>query len=82
MFLPCKKIENRFSKAVQSYSLASAVQQEAGQLLLDLVEAKIKKIPKTFLDLGTGTGTLIVKASDRWPLCRFYLNDLSESMFS
>jgi malonyl-CoA O-methyltransferase len=75
-----KQIETRFNKASMSYDDVSRVQKEAAKFLVSKLLDIQDFIPKTFLDLGTGTGYIPELLLPRFQKSSFYLNDIADGM--
>ncbi len=67
-----------FSTAARSYDQASSLQRIVGQRLLSYLPQTFQ--PKSILDLGSGTGTLSIKLSQRFSQAQILGLDLAEGM--
>ena len=75
-----KQIQSRFNKASKSYDDVAWVQKEAAEFLVDKLFKHKNFIPKTFLDLATGTGYIPELLLEKFPQSSFYLNDIAGEM--
>jgi tRNA (cmo5U34)-methyltransferase len=75
-------IDNKTAHSADNYDLeinnTIPYYDKIHQETMELVSAACS--PKIWLDTGCGSGTLVRKALDKFPLCGFYLVDPSEAM--
>ena len=74
------QIETRFNKASKSYDDVAWVQKNAAEFLVDKLLKHQSFIPKTVLDLGSGTGYIPELLVKEFPKTSFYLNDIADQM--
>lgn len=75
-----KKIQIRFNKASKSYDNVATVQKYTAEFLVDKILMNQNFIPKTILDLGSGTGYIPEILLKKFPTSSFYLNDIANEM--
>lgn len=75
-----KQIQTRFNKASRSYDDVAIVQKDAAKFLVDKLFNHQNFIPKTVLDLGSGTGYITELLLKKFPKSSFYLNDIADEM--
>jgi len=75
-----KQIQTRFNKASKSYDDVACVQKDAAGFLVDKLLENQKFIPRTILDVGTGTGYIPELLLEKFPKSSFYLNDIAGEM--
>jgi len=80
MTLKLKQIQTRFNKASRSYDDVAIVQKNAAKFLVDKLFNHQNFIPKTVLDLGSGTGYITELLLKKFPKSSFYLNDIADEM--
>ncbi|HEY5601826.1 MAG TPA: malonyl-ACP O-methyltransferase BioC [Gammaproteobacteria bacterium] len=68
-----------FNKAANTYDTAATLQREVGQRLLDRMDI-VRLAPKIILDLGCGTGDLILRLSQSYKEARVIGLDFAEHM--
>lgn len=76
------KIQTRFNKASKSYDDVAWVQKDAAEFLVDKLLKLKKFIPRTVLDVGTGTGYIPELLLEKFPNSSFYLNDIAGEMLA
>lgn len=78
-----KQIRNCFNNSHLSYDDAARIQKNCAEELLSLLENELPSFyPKTFLDLGTGTGTMSILLKKKFPFSKITLNDISPNMIN
>jgi len=75
-----KQIQTRFNKASKSYDDVAWVQKDAAEFLVNKLLKHRAFIPKTVLDLGSGTGYIPELLLKKFPKSSFYLNDIAGEM--
>ena len=75
-----KQIQVRFNKASKSYDDVACVQKDAAGFLVDKLLEHQDFIPRTILDVGTGTGYIPGLLLEKFPKSSFYLNDIAGEM--
>jgi malonyl-CoA O-methyltransferase len=75
-----KRIESHFNKASPFYDDVACVQKDAAGFLVDRLLEHIDFIPRTVLDVGTGTGYIPELLLQKFPKTSFYLNDIALEM--
>lgn len=72
-------IKRRFARHLEGYDTQSFVQKEICERISLLLEAHVGEIPNgQALEIGAGTGFLTQILLDRYPCCRWTINDLVE----
>ena len=74
------QIQLRFNKASKSYDDVACVQKDAAGFLAAKLFENQDFIPRTILDIGTGTGYIPELLLERFPNSSFYLNDIAGEM--
>lgn len=78
-----QQIRNSFDNSHLSYDDAARIQKNCAQDLLSILENELQSFyPKTFLDLGTGTGTMSILLKKKFPFSKITLNDISPKMIN
>ena len=77
-----KQIQTRFNKASRSYDDVAIVQKNAAKFLVGKLFNHQNFIPKTVLDLGSGTGYITELLLKKFPKSSFYLNDIADEMLA
>jgi len=75
-----KQIQIRFNKASKSYDDVACVQKDAAGFLVDKLLEHQDFLPRTVLDIGTGTGYIPGLLLEKFPETSFYLNDIALEM--
>lgn len=75
-----KQIQVRFNKASKSYDDVAWIQKDAAEFLVDKLLKYQNFIPRTVLDVGTGTGYIPELLLEKFPKSSFYLNDIALAM--
>ena len=75
-----KQVQIRFNKASKSYDDVASVQRDSAEFLVYKLLKHQNFIPKTVLDLGTGTGYITELLLKEFPKSSFYLNDIADDM--
>jgi malonyl-CoA O-methyltransferase len=75
-----KQIQTCFNKASKSYDDVACVQRDAAEFLVDKLLEYQDFIPRTVLDVGTGTGYIPELLLEKFPKASFYLNDIALEM--
>ena len=75
-----KQIQTRFNKASKSYNDVAWVQKDAAEFLVDKLLKYQNFIPRTVLDVGTGTAYIPELLLKKFPTSSFYLNDIALEM--
>jgi malonyl-CoA O-methyltransferase len=73
-------IQTQFNKASQSYDDVATIQKKAAYYLVNELLKYYPIIPKTVLDIGTGTGYVPELLLPKYTSCAFYLNDNAQNM--
>lgn len=74
-------IMERFSQAAEKYETIAHVQYQCAQFLVQYIQETFPNfVPKTILDIGTGTGYIIDRLHPTFPHAQYTLNDISCSM--
>lgn len=76
------KIQLNFNNASQTYDFFAIVQKKAADFLIQQLATVQNTVPKTILDLGTGTGYIPELLLDLYPDSHYYLNDFADQMLS
>ena len=69
-----------FNKASHSYDTVAHIQRHAAEFLFGKLLALSNCVPKTILDLGTGTGYIPELLLLKYPDSSYYLNDIAYEM--
>ena len=69
-----------FNKASHSYDTVAHIQRHAAEFLVGKLLALSNCVPKTILDLGTGTGYIPELLLLKYPDSSYYLNDIAYEM--
>jgi malonyl-CoA O-methyltransferase len=80
MTVQLNNIQTSFNKASKTYDDVAKVQKDAAKFLTDKLLKYQNFLPKTFLDLGTGTGYIPELLLPRFQQSSFYLNDIADEM--
>lgn len=80
MIAQLKQIQTRFNKASKSYDDVACVQKDAAGFLVDKLLEHQDFVPRTVLDIGTGTGYIPELLLEKFPEASFYLNDIALEM--
>lgn len=80
MIAQLKQIQTYFNKASKSYDDVAWAQKYAAQFLVNKLLKDQSFMPKTILDLGTGTGYIPELLLKNFPKSSFYLNDIADEM--
>ena len=75
-----RQIQVRFNKASTSYDGVTCVQRDAAGFLVNKLLEHQDFIPRTVLDVGTGTGYIPELLLENFPKSSFYLNDIALDM--
>lgn len=74
-------IQQRFSKAADTYDATAVLYQEIGQRLVERLQW-MRLTPRTVLDLGCGTGYITSQLLPLYPKAEYHLLDLSSAMLA
>ena len=75
-----RQIQVRFNKASKSYDDVACVQRDAAGFLVNKLLEHQDFMPRTVLDVGTGTGYIPELLLEKFPKSSFYLNDIALEM--
>ncbi len=73
-------VRRRFSSAARDYDAASPMQATVAENVMDLVPSAMA--PRRVLDVGCGTGRLLMLARARWPQAHLAGLDVAEGMIA